>query len=320
MEVHYDITHLPSIKNAVLTIGTFDGVHLGHLQILNSLKEEAQKVDGTTLIITFYPHPRNILQQQQNSVCLINTLQERIQLLSKFGIDHLVIMPFTPEFAEMTATAFVEDFIIKYFHPKMIIIGYDHHFGLQRAGNFQLLETYAQKGNFILKEIPAHLLEESSISATRIRTSLQMGDLPLAKQLLGYDYFFQGTVVEGNKIGRTLGYPTANLVISDSEKLVPSNGVYAVEVEWIPKFRPTEAFTPPHRLQGMMNIGYRPTVNGSQKVIEVHIFDFNETIYGDELRVHLKSFIRKERKFDGLDALKVQLAQDKLDSISYLSA
>lgn len=319
MEVHYDITNLPLIKNAVLTIGTFDGVHLGHLQILNSLKEEAQKLDGTTLIITFYPHPRNIIKQQQSSINLINTLPERIQLLSKCGIDHLVIMPFTPEFAEMTATSFVEDFIIKYFHPSMIIIGYDHHFGLHRAGNFQLLETYSKQGEFILKEIPAHLLEESSISATRIRTALQQGDLPLAKQLLGYEYFFQGTVVEGNKIGRTLGYPTANLVISDSEKLVPSNGVYAVEVEWIPKLNERFETSTSARLQGMMNIGYRPTVNGSQKVIEVHIFNFNETIYGDELRVHLKSFIRKERKFDGLDALKHQLAQDKLDSIAILT-
>jgi riboflavin kinase / FMN adenylyltransferase len=248
-------------------------------------------------------------------VQLLNSLTEKIGLLEAAGIDHLVVVPFTQEFAAQTPKAYVEEFLVRYFHPHTIIIGYDHRFGQNRAGDFHLLEEYAVKQVFNLVEIPARLLEEATISSTRIRQALLQGDVKMAASLLGYPYFFEGLVVKGNQLGRTIGFPTANLVLTDNEKLIPANGVYAVTVE-----RPELGPGKNGKLKGMMNIGVRPTVDGLNRVIEVHIFDFNENIYGETLRVTVIHRLRAEQKFEGLEALKQQLAKDRIDSKEKLGA
>nr|WP_214446637.1 bifunctional riboflavin kinase/FAD synthetase [Flavihumibacter rivuli] len=315
MQVHRNIEQLPAFRRAVVTIGTFDGVHRGHMQILDQLKAEAARIGGETLIITFHPHPRRIVGMAPEPVQLLNSLPEKIRLLEAAGIDHLVVVPFTNEFALQSAREYVEDFLVKRFTPHTIIIGYDHRFGKNREGDFHLLEDYASKGSFSLIEIPAHMLEASTVSSTRIRQALLQGDVELASTLLGYPYFFEGTVVKGNQLGRTIGYPTANLLITDNEKLIPANGVYAVTVQL------TDANGKEYSknfLKGMMNIGVRPTVDGLNRVIEVNIFHFNADIYGHTLSVTLHHRLRAEKKFDGLEALKAQLALDKESAMTSL--
>jgi riboflavin kinase / FMN adenylyltransferase len=305
MTVHRDIDKLPLFNNAVVTIGTFDGVHGGHQQIIELMKQEAAAIGGETVIITFYPHPRQVISNRPGPVYLLNTLNEKIQLLQQHGIHHLVIVPFTENFAQQPAENYITDFLVKKFSPHTIIIGHDHHFGKNRSGNYELLEAKAATFNYRVKEIPEYMLQEVTISSTRIREALLKNDVDTANRFLGYQYFFSGIVVEGNKLGRTIGYPTANLHIQDDSKLVPGNGVYAVDVligDGQQVFR------------GMMNIGTRPTVDGSKRVIEVNIFDFDADIYGQQLTVFLKKRLRDEQKFSGLDALKAQLAKDKADA------
>jgi riboflavin kinase/FMN adenylyltransferase len=300
MNVHRDLDRLPIFSNAVITIGTFDGVHTGHQKIIQQLKEEAKKINGETVIITFHPHPRKIVGTKE--IKLINTLDEKIDLLADKEIDHLVIIPFTEAFSQQSAEEYVHDFLVKKFHPHTLIIGYDHRFGKNREGDFHLLEKLSNEGKYILREIPVHVLNEVSVSSTRIREAIANGDISSANELLGYDFFFEGKVVEGNKLGKTIGYPTANLKIEDEEKLLPGDGVYAVKLS-------IDGIN--HFLKGMMNIGFRPTVDGKRKTIEVNIFDFDEDIYGKKLRVFVKKYLRGEQKFSGLDALKEQLAKDK---------
>jgi riboflavin kinase/FMN adenylyltransferase len=308
MQVHRSLDHLPLFTNAILTIGTFDGVHTGHQQILHQLKEEADLQQGESVIITFDPHPRKVVGRVNHPIQLLNSLSEKIELLDRQGIDHLVIVPFTREFANQPAKDYVEKFLVEKFHPHTIIIGYDHQFGHNREGNYHLLEALKDDFGFRVKEIPEHVLHNSIISSTKIRNALLAGNVAEANECLGYDYFFEGNVVEGNKLGRTIGYPTANLLISDEDKLVPGDGVYAVEVELNGL-----------KKQGMMNIGIRPTVDGARRVKEVNIFHFDQEIYGETLRVYLKARIRSEIKFDGIDALKEQLASDKITAVQLLS-
>ena len=315
MKIHRNIDQLPVFKNAVVTIGTFDGVHQGHRQILNQLKEEAAKIMGETVIITFHPHPRKVLRSDKPGIQLINTIEEKTELLSDEGIGHLVIVPFTQEFSKFTAKEYVEDFLIKKFHPHTVIIGYDHHFGQGRKGDYRLLEQYEKDGAFKLNEIPEHVLNASGVSSTRIRAAILNGKIEEANELLGYPFFFEGLVVEGDKLGRKLGYPTANLKVEEEEKLVPGNGVYAVEVG-IPIAIGKES----KRLKGMMNIGVRPTLGGTRRVIEVNIFDFDKDIYGKRLRVYVKKRLRDEQKFNGLEELKGQLSQDKQDALKVLDS
>lgn len=310
MKVYYSIDNMPAFNRAVLTIGTFDGVHLGHQQILEQLKQEARRIAGETVIITFHPHPRKVVAGQQPGFHLLNTIEERIELLSRNGIDHLVIVPFTPAFSQQTPEAYIEHFLIEKFHPHTIIIGYDHRFGQGRTGNYKLLEAYCGRLGFRLMEIPAHVIDENTVSSTRIRQALLESHIEQANQLLGYDFFFEGTVVEGNQLGRELGYPTANLHIGNEEKLVPGNGIYVVEAEIA-----TRPQTPV--LRGMMSIGIRPTITDNRRTIEVNLFDFHANIYGHTLRVYVKKYIRPEEKFDGLEALKEQLAKDKEYSLRY---
>ncbi|KAA9038605.1 bifunctional riboflavin kinase/FAD synthetase [Ginsengibacter hankyongi] len=325
MRVHRDINNLPLFKNAVITIGTFDGVHTGHLQIINQLKKEAGLVDGETVIITFHPHPRMIITKPDGSktaIKLLNTLSEKIELLQKQNIDHLVIVPFTVEFSEQTAEEYIKNFLVEKFHPHSIIIGYDHRFGNKRQGDYKLLEAYQSIFNFKVKEIPEHVLHHIIISSTKIRHALEEKDINTANEYLGYTYFFEGKVVEGNKLGRTLGYPTANIEVTNQNKLIPANGVYAVELEIDTILQDNSIVqrtsNMPH-LKGMMNIGTRPTVGGTKTVIEVNIFDFDQTIYDQNIRVYVKYFLRDEVKFDGLEALKEQLAIDKINTLQVLN-
>ena len=316
MKVHRDLHNLPQFINAAITIGTFDGVHCGHAQIITQLKKEAEINEGESVIITFDPHPRMILNARKNQqpIKLLNTLSEKIELLSKQKIDHLVVIPFTDEFSNQSAEEYIADFLVAKFHPKTIIIGYDHHFGKNRSGDYKLLEQYQQEFNYDVKEIPAHVLDHVTISSTKIRQALESGDIRTANECLGYDYFFEGKVIEGNKLGRTLGYPTANLEIKDPNKLIPADGIYAVNVNLKKENEATDSFVAESFQQGMMSIGFRPTIGDHKKMIEVNIFDFDENIYGRILRVYVKYFMRKEEKFDNLEDLKKQISVDEVNA------
>ena len=314
MVIHRNTDQLPLFQRAVVTIGTFDGVHTGHARILQQLRQEAARTGGETVIITFFPHPRKIVKGGSEDVRLINTLDEKIELLSWQQIDHLVIVPFTEAFSRLTAEEYIKDFLLAKFHPHTVIIGYDHRFGKGRQGDYHLLEQFSSSEGFVLQEIPVHLLNEVSVSSTRIREAIRHADTDTANQLLGYPFFFSGKVIKGNQLGRTLGYPTANLELENKEKLIPADGVYAVEAQLLP----APLFKGP-RLKGMMGIGIRPTINGKHRTIEVNLFDFDEDIYGKELRVFVKKFLRPELKFNGLEELKAALAQDKIDSLKALA-
>ena len=317
MKVHREINNLPAFEKAAVTIGTFDGVHSGHLQIIHQLKKEALINNGESVIITFDPHPRMVLNQNKNlpPIQLLTTLSEKVELLENEKIDHLVVVPFTMEFSNQSAKEYISDFLVKKFRPKTIIIGYDHHFGNNRTGDYQLLEKYQDEYHYKVKEIPEHVLNHITISSTKIRSSLQKGDLETAKECLGYDYFFEGEVVDGNKLGRTLGYPTANLEIKNPNKLIPKNGIYAVNVA-IGKTSANEdsLFVPESFHQGMMSIGIRPTIADNRRTIEVNIFDFNEDIYGRVVRVFVKYFLRNEEKFDSIEELKKQISLDEIEA------
>jgi riboflavin kinase / FMN adenylyltransferase len=307
MTVHYSIEDLPLFKNAVITIGTFDGVHLGHQQIITTLISTAREVGGESVIITFHPHPRKVVSSVVTGIRLINTLKERISLLEQTGIDHLVVVPFTDYFANQSAEDYIADFLVQKFHPHTIIIGYDHRFGKERLGTYKLMEEKAPVYGYTLKEIPEHILDAIKVSSTNIRNAILHSNIEEANKLLGYLFFFEGEVMHGDKIGRTIGYPTANLKITDDEKITLGDGIYAVY-----------AHVDTLICKGMMSIGFRPTVNGKKRVIEVHIFDFNQDIYNTVLTVHVKKYLRSEVKFDGLEALKQQLHQDKADSMACL--
>lgn len=326
MQVHRDIDNLPVFQRAVVTIGTFDGVHVGHRQIINKLKVESLKIKGESVIITFHPHPRKIISSAILGVRLINTLEEKIEVLSGLGIDHLVIVPFTDAFANQPAEDYIRNFLFEKFHPDTIIIGYDHRFGRERLGDYKLLEKVAPQFGFKIREIPKHILDEIAISSTNIREAVLHTDIEMANRLLGYTFFFEGEVVHGNKLGRQLGYPTANLKVQDPEKIIPGDGIYAVYVDIREKSEvkneeSTEVNSIPGenvQYKGMMSIGFRPTVDGKKRVIEVNVFDFDKDIYGKTMRVYVKKFLRAEVKFNTLEELVKQIDQDKIDSLQVL--
>ena len=306
MQVHRSIDNLPNFKNAVITIGTFDGVHEGHKKIIDALKNETKAAQGESVIITFHPHPRKIVKPDEH-LQLINTLEEKIELLDKCGIDHLVIVPFSQQFASQSANDYIENFLILKFHPHTIIIGYDHHFGKGRQGNFMLLAQEADHYNYRLLEIPKYILDEVGVSSTQIRNALLQSDIDTANRLLGYEFFFEGVVVRGDQLGRKLGYPTANLDYTDPDKIHLGHGVYAAyaEVDGI-------------RYKGMLSVGNRPTLEESNERIEINIFNFDKEIYGETIRVSLKKYLRSQEKYASIDALKEQLALDKEGSLSVL--
>lgn len=303
MRIHRDLTHLPALRRAVITIGTFDGVHSGHRYIIQQLQETAAACDGETVIITFDPHPREVLQPGGAPVRLLTTLDEKIELLSRHGIDHLVIVPFTKEFSELSARAYLEEFLIEQFNPHTIIIGYDHRFGHNREGGLELLEAEQNRYGFQLVEIPQQIVHDLAVSSTKIRKSLQDGNIQLANELLGYHYFMEGRVIHGDKMGRQLGYPTANIELPDPRKLIPAQGIYAIKV-YLDK--------QPSPLNGVMSIGTRPTFDGVDLRLEAHIFDFSQEIYDRVLRVEMISYIRANLKFDNIQDLIVQMDKDSL--------
>lgn len=308
MQIHRDLLELPDFDRGVVTIGTFDGVHIGHQTVLANLKAEAEKVNGQSVVVTFHPHPRKVLATARTPL-LLNSLEEKTALLESLGIDHLVVVPFNMEFAALSAREYAEDFLLKKIKPHTLIIGYDHHFGHDREGNFNLLAEYAAKGAFELVQIPEKEIEHITISSTRIRNALMAGNTILAAELLGYDYFFSGTVVRGDQRGRTIGFPTANLEISETDKLIPGNGVYIVTAELNGVVH-----------HGMMNIGVRPTVGGDGKLtIEVHLLNFDADIYDEVLTVRLKARLRNERKFESFQELKEQLFNDRAAAEAFFS-
>lgn len=309
MRIYNDISRLPQFEKAVITIGTFDGVHHGHLQIIRQLIEEAKAVNGTPVVITFYPHPKKITGKNDVAVSILNTTYEKSILLANAGIEHLVVVPFTEEFAKQSAENYITEFLVKSFHPHTIIVGYDHRFGNNREGDYRLLEKNALESGFTVKEIPRQVLDEITVSSTAIRRHLIEGNIIKANKLLGYPYFFSGEVVHGNMIGREIGFPTANIIKEDHDKLIPGDGVYAVKVSIQEK---------KENYKGMMNIGLRPTVDGKIRVTEVNIFDFDEDIYNKKIRIECIQKIRDEEKFAGLEELKQQLKKDKISAMEML--
>ena len=308
MRIFKSLDNLPAFRNAVVTIGTFDGVHHGHQQILNRLNELAEQSDGESILLTFHPHPRFILQPDDKSLKLIHTLDEKIAQLEQSGIDNVVVAPFSRNFADMPALEYVKDFLVGKFNPKVIVIGYDHRFGKDRKGDISLLKSYQDVFGYRVEEISKQTLQDIAISSTRIRKAIAEGQVRLAHNLMQHAYLLTGFVVKGDQIGRQIGFPTANLKLNADYKLVPAQGVYAVLLE-----RNGQWF------QGMMNIGVRPTFEGQDKTLEVHIFDFDADIYGETLRVFFVEKIRDEMKFPNGDALKEQLQKDEKNVREVLS-
>jgi riboflavin kinase / FMN adenylyltransferase len=306
MQVHRSIEDLPVFRNAVITIGTFDGVHQGHKSILTALKQQAVSVNGESVIITFHPHPRKIVKPNE-PLQLINTLDEKLELLALAGIDHVVVVPFTASFSELSAEEYISDFLVNKFHPHTVIIGYDHHFGKGRTGNFQLLEKKATVYHYHLIEIPKQVLDHIDVSSTKIRNSIWNSDVETANKLLGYDFYFAGSVIRGDQLGRKLGYPTANLEYSDPEKIRLGHGVFACYVRYNQQL-----------YKGMLSVGNRPTLTHSDERVEVNIFDFDQEIYGESLQVYVRKFLRPQVKYESLEIMVNQLHQDKKNSLAVL--
>ncbi|MBK8492025.1 MAG: bifunctional riboflavin kinase/FAD synthetase [Saprospirales bacterium] len=309
MQVHHDLNELPSFRNAVVTIGSFDGVHAGHQQIIGQLIDLAKSYGGESVVVTFHPHPRQIIYPRDTSLRLLTTTDEKILLLEQLGIDHLVVVPFTVAFSQLNADEYVENFLFERFRPRCVVIGYDHRFGLNRQGDINYMRWYGEKLGFEVLEIEKQEVDNLAVSSTKVRNALDTGSVETAARFLGHYFLLSGTVVNGNKIGSELGYPTANLDIAQPQKLIPPDGVYAVWVHGQGK-----------RYGGMLYIGNRPTLPGQKnRTIEVNLFDFNKDIYGERLRLELVAHIRGDQTFKGLEALKEQLGKDKKASEKALS-
>jgi riboflavin kinase / FMN adenylyltransferase len=297
--IYQSIYSFTATQKTIVTIGTFDGVHIGHLQILHLLVEEAKKNDCESLVLTFFPHPRQILDSNDN-IKQLSTIDEKVRLLEKAGIDHVVIHPFDKTFSLLTAEEFVATVLVEKFNLKKIVIGHDHRFGKNRSAGIDNLLVFGQQYGFEVIQLEAATLNEIAVSSTKIRTAIQEGAIELANSYLNYYYSITGTVVKGNQLGRTIGFPTANIVLDQEYKMIPKNGVYIVSATLNDKV-----------LYGMMNIGTRPTINGINQTIEVHFLDFNQDIYAKTLTLSILKKIREEQKFPTIEILKHQLFEDK---------
>ncbi|MBO9701326.1 MAG: bifunctional riboflavin kinase/FAD synthetase [Sporocytophaga sp.] len=306
MKVYNSFDEFTKLPNAVVTIGTFDGVHLGHRKILSRLKETSNEENGESVVITFWPHPRKVLQDA-GSFKLLLTLNEKIAMIASCGIDHLLLIPFTKEFSSTSSEDFIHKILIDKIGTKKLVIGYDHKFGKNREGSFEYLKENASKIGFQVEEIPREDIEHNAISSTSIREALSQNNVSKATTLLGRPYSVKGKVVEGKKLGRELGYPTANIEVEDPEKILPADGIYTVLVKVDGK-----------KYGGMLSLGFNPTVEGKGRSMEVHIFDFNKNIYGETVEVAFLEFLRFEAKFPNLDALIVQLKKDEKQSRAIL--
>jgi len=310
MKVYTDFNALGNIKNPVLTIGTFDGVHIGHQKIIQRIKSEAEKIDGETVIFTFFPHPRLVLHPENNSLRMIQTQDEKIANLERLGIDHLIIIPFTKEFSQIEAEDFIKHFLYEKLGVKVVVVGYDHHFGRGRRGDLAMLRQYGEQFHYKVIEIPAQEIEEVNVSSTKIRNAILSGNIETANLYLHEHFEMTGTVVKGNQLGRTIGFPTANIRIDDDCKIIPAIGIYIVRVkvnsEWY---------------QGMLSIGKNPTVTTDEKIkIEVNIFNFSADIYGKTITVQFLKYLRDEKKLASVEALKQQLKEDEKATLDYFDS
>lgn len=305
MKTHHSISSFSSSRKTIVTIGTFDGVHIGHQKILQKITQLAQEENCESVVLTFFPHPRMVLQQD-NSIKLLNTLNEKAELFQNIGIDHLIIHPFNEEFSQLSAEDFVKTILVDQLNITKIVIGYDHRFGKNRSADLNDLIGFGAKYHFEVEQISAEEINNNAVSSTKIRNSLLDGNIEVANSYLGYHYNFTGTVVKGKQLGRTIGFPTANISIEEDYKLLPKNGVYIVRVESDEK-----------NYFGMMNIGTRPTIDGTTQSVEVYILGFDREIYNSLITVEVLKFIREEQKFESLDHLKSQIEKDKIFTIEF---
>ncbi len=305
MKIYKHIDEFRQIHNAVVTIGTFDGVHIGHQKIISRLVEVARQKHGETVILTFFPHPRMILHPEDLDIKLISTIDEKAERLEKLGIDHLIITPFTRDFSNLSPQEYIKDVLVDKIGTRQIVIGYDHRFGKDRMGGLEHLQKFASDFDFEVEEIPEQDINDVSVSSTKIRNAILSGDVKTAGEFLGYPFHLTGKVIKGDQIGRTLGFPTANLFIEESYKLIPADGIYAVSIESKSENSDLKS------AYGMAYIGHRPTINGMTRNIEVNIFDFTEDIYGHTIRINFLHFLRGDEKFNSLEELKNQLIKDE---------
>lgn len=310
MIIHYDLNNF-NVASPVITIGTFDGVHLGHRKVIDQLNWLARKIKGQSVLFTFYPHPRLVLSQKEADLRLITTLDEKIEQLEMAGIDHLVVYPFTKEFADLSYIDFVQQILIGKLNMNTLVVGYDHHLGKNREGTYDNIVKLGRQNGFSVEKIEAFILDEIGISSSKIRKALQIGKVAKANRFLGYTFSLHGKVAEGNRLGRSIGFPTANVEAADLYKLIPAEGVYAITVKVQNKFH-----------KAMLNIGHRPTINtnADNRTIEAHIFDFDKNIYNEEITIYFHNRIRDEQKFASFDELKAQLVHDKVAIQKYLES
>jgi riboflavin kinase/FMN adenylyltransferase len=308
MKIYHNLDDFTRLDYAIVTSGTFDGVHLGHQKILGRLKEIAGKNNGETVVITFWPHPRFVLRPDDNSLRLLNTFEEKAELLKEQGIQHLIRIPFTKEFSQLSSEEFITKILVQTIGTKKLVIGYDHRFGKNREGSFEQLKLNGPAYGFDVEEIPRQDVDHIGVSSTKIRQALEAGDLETSQHLLGRPYSIGGRVVKGDKLGRLMGFPTANIEIDTHHKLIPMDAIYAVKVVYAHQ-----------EFRGMLYIGNRPTVNGTKRNIEVNIFDFERDIYGEDLTVHFIELIRNDMKFEDLEALRLQLQLDKEKALLVLN-
>jgi riboflavin kinase/FMN adenylyltransferase len=308
LKIYNHIDLFQKVDNAIITLGTFDGVHKGHKVIINRLKQLAQEINGEVVVLTFFPHPRMVLFPDDHGLQLLNTIEERTNLMAKAGIEHLIIHPFSKEFSRLSSTEFVRDMLVNKLGVKKLVIGYDHHFGRNREGSFSDLEELAPVYNFEVERIPEQDVNEVAVSSTKIRHSLLAGDVATAREFLGYDYELTGTVIHGKKLGRSLGFPTANLHIKEDYKLIPANGIYAAR-----------AIVKNQLLNGVMSIGNRPTFDNGERSIEINLFDFDDVIYGEKITLQMVEYIRKEEKFGSETELIAAMNKDKVEAVKLLS-
>ncbi|MDP6921632.1 MAG: bifunctional riboflavin kinase/FAD synthetase [Lutibacter sp.] len=306
MKIYRNQASFKATEKTYITIGTFDGVHIGHQKVLKTLIDEARENKTTPLLLTFFPHPRMVLQQDVE-LKLINTLDERIQLLESTGLEQLFIHPFSKDFARLSALDFVRSLLVNTLHVSKLFIGYDHHFGKNREGNYEQLEDYAHTYDFEVSEISEQDIDNIAVSSTKIRKALDTGDIERANRYLGYPFMLTGTVVKGKSLGKTIGFPTANLYIEESYKLIPKTGAYIVQ-----------ATIDQRLVYGMMNIGYKPTLGGDTQTIEIHFFNLQQDLYGQKIQVQVLKFLRAEEKFNSVEALKKQLQTDRLNAQSFI--
>lgn len=308
MRIYRDLDNLPAFKNAVLTIGSFDGVHIGHQQIIKQINDLARSINGESILITFHPHPRLVVAQNTENLKLLNTLDEKAALLEKYHVDVLIVVPFSKKFANQSPDEYIQKFLVAHFQPKVITIGYDHKFGINRQGDISYLRKFETLYDYQVVEISKQEVADIAVSSTKVRTALLEGNVHCAQRLLGHTYEITGRVVKGLQIGATIGFPTANVEVLDFYKLVPPEGIYAVYVHYDNQ-----------RYGGMLYIGNRPTINQNLKqTIEVNIFEFDKIIYNETLTIEFVDYLRGDAKFDTLEALKLQLQKDQDTALEVL--